>query len=137
MLRDFGFLRAPWFVQVVRDSDEIARVELDEKVSLEGYLGPSGLPGPAPLEIQFIEVSPRIRRKGVGAAVIAALAARHPDRRLVAFSEGADEFWSGLDWARHEHPSRRNYRPLYIQPLLDMGRRHTSSSDPIEPTDDE
>ena len=120
MLRDFGLLCDPWFVQVVRDGDEVARVELDEKVSLEGYLGPSGLPGPAPLEIQFIEVSPRLRRQGVGAAVIAALSARHPDRRLVAFSEDADAFWSGVGWERHEHPSGRNYRPLYVQPLPNM-----------------
>jgi len=50
----------PWFVQVVGDSVEVARVELDDP----GNINPdyTGVPtiGPERLEIQFIEVAPRL-----------------------------------------------------------------------------
>jgi ribosomal protein S18 acetylase RimI-like enzyme len=48
------------------------------------------------LEIQFIEVSRSFRRRRIGTQVISHLAESHPDRRPVAFSEQADEFWSSL-----------------------------------------
>jgi hypothetical protein len=43
--------------------------------------------------------------------------AAHPCRRLVAFSEEADEFWSSLCWDRFDHPDGPTfYRPLFVQP---------------------
>jgi hypothetical protein len=59
------------------------------------------------------------RGRGIGHAVIDLLHNRYPDRQLVAFSEGADGFWSSLGWLRHLHadPEEASLRrPLFIQP---------------------
>jgi len=37
-------------------------------------------------------VATAARSRGIGAAVVQALVERHPDRRLFAYSEGADDF---------------------------------------------
>jgi hypothetical protein len=43
---------------------------------------------------------------------------RFPNRRLLAFSEEADGFWTSLGWERFDHPDGpRFYRPLFIQPV--------------------
>lgn len=104
----------------VRDSvDEIARIELDQEVDPGEYVGARRLAGPPLLEIQFIEVRADLRCRGLGSAIVEALANLYPDRRLVAFSEDADGFWSSLGWARHLHRSDQEpnprYRPLYVQ----------------------
>lgn len=39
---------------------------------------------------------------------------RHPNRRLFAYSEGADRFWASLDWEPFEHPAG-GYRTLFVQ----------------------
>jgi ribosomal protein S18 acetylase RimI-like enzyme len=80
----------------------VARVELDSAVHVDHYEAAPHL-GPTALEIQFIEVSSRFRRSGIGTEVVRELAARNPGRRLVAFSE-ADEFWASLGWYRYDHP---------------------------------
>jgi GNAT superfamily N-acetyltransferase len=57
------------------------------------------------------------QRQGIGTAVIRALIAEYPDRRLVAFSEDADQFWASLGWARFVNAdSSEVFRPLFIQP---------------------
>jgi GNAT superfamily N-acetyltransferase len=105
------------FIQVRRDRVEVARVELDEKVHTAHYQGAPDL-GDIALEIQFIEVSDKYRRQGIGAAVVRRLAELHPDRRLVAYSEEADRFWSKLGWRPYYHPEERGprWRTLFIQP---------------------
>jgi ribosomal protein S18 acetylase RimI-like enzyme len=68
------------------------------------------------LEIQFIEVANECRRQGIGTEIVRELAATHPNRTLVAFSEQADEFWASLGWRRYDHPKEpRFHRPLFIQ----------------------
>ena len=48
---------------------------------------------------------------------VQALAQRHPDRRLFAYSEEADRFWVSLGWERFDHPEGpRFHRPLFIHP---------------------
>jgi GNAT superfamily N-acetyltransferase len=106
------------FFRVLNDSKEVARVELDDEVGIEHYAGVPAL-GPIALEIQFIEVHIEHRGRGIGRAVVDQLADLHPGRRLVAFSEDADDFWSSLGWRRYLHADPRqapHYRPLFIQP---------------------
>ena len=106
------------FLRGLEAGDEVARIELDDGVGINHYAGVPHL-GSTGLEVQFIEVHADHRLRGIGHAVIDSLYERYPDRRLVAFSEDADGFWSSLGWDRHVHADpeqARFYRPLYIQP---------------------
>lgn len=104
------------FIRILGDGVEVARVELDQKVGIAHYEGTPDL-GDAALEIQFIEVSYEYRLQGIGAAVVSRLVELYPDRRLVAYSEQADEFWSKLGWQPYYHPVERgpSWRTLFIQ----------------------
>lgn len=114
--RPMGEADRTQFIQVLRDGAEVARVELDEVVGIDHYARVPALAERA-LEIQFIEVKDEERRLGIGTEVVRALVARYPNRRLVAYSEGGDGFWSSLGWERYEHPTEPQlYRPLFIQP---------------------
>ena len=66
---------------------------------------------------QFIEVAIAARGRGGGTRVVRGLAERHPGRRLLAYSEGADGFWASLGWERFDHPEGRPefHRALFIQ----------------------
>jgi predicted acetyltransferase len=103
-------------LQVHLDGVEVARVLLDEVVHIEYYVDTPPL-GATALQIELIEVSDKHRRQGMGREVVHRLAQLRPDRRLVAFSEGADKFWESLKWRRHKRrvePERS--QPLFIQP---------------------
>jgi len=106
---------SPWFVQVLEDDVEVARVELVE----DGGVNPThvGVPviGDERLMIHLIEVATTVRRRGIGTQVVLGLAERHPARRLYAYSEGADGFWDSLGWDRFTDPAKRS-RSLYIKP---------------------
>lgn len=105
----------PYYVQVRLGTLEVARVELDEDVEISHYANTPAL-GATALEIQFLEVAADCRRMGIGRDAVSHLAARHPGRRLVAFSEEADEFWSVLGWLEFRHNEWPDlYRPLFIQ----------------------
>ncbi|GAB2829177.1 hypothetical protein GCM10027176_36720 [Actinoallomurus bryophytorum] len=104
------------YLEVHRAGTEVARVELDEHVYIEHYLDVPPL-GDTALEVQLIEIHKEQRRQGIATEVVRLLARTHPTRRLVAFSEEADQFWDTLGWRRHEHPEGSlHMRPLYIQP---------------------
>ncbi len=100
----------------LRDDVEVGRVILagSRQMSLRGYgIGPQL--AELALEIVFFEVACQYRRQGIGREIVQALCRRYPDRRLVAFSEGVDEFWESVG-QRHEHKGLiepRN-RPLFI-----------------------
>ena len=99
------------------DGVEVARVELDDEVSYDHYTRVPAL-GPSVLEVDFFEVSSTMRCRGIGRQVLRGLARRFPDRRLVAFSEEADDFWSGLGWTRYDHPEGfPAYRPFFVAPV--------------------
>lgn len=120
------YIGDPWFVQVLEDGVEVARVELDD----DGGINPTyaGVPsiGPERLEIQYIEVATAARKRGVGTGVVQELAERHPDRRMLAYSEGADGFWASLRWDRFDHPEGQQFhRPLFIQPTARPARTAT------------
>lgn len=106
------------FLRILENNNEVARVHLDNEVGIDHYADVPPL-GATALEIQFIEVHQHHRGRGIGRTVIDLLCKRYPDRRLVAFSEGADGFWSSLGWRRHLHADPEMaplYRPLFIQP---------------------
>lgn len=99
-----------------RAGQEVARLELDTEVYYDHYTGVPEL-GPGILEIDFFEVSSRVRGEGVGSSVVRLVAQRFPESRLLAFSEEADGFWSSLEWARYDHPAGpSSYRPLFVAP---------------------
>lgn len=104
------------FLRAFENATEVARVELDDEVHIDHYADVPDLRGTA-LEIQFIEVQTDHRLEGIGSAVVRLLQGLYPDRRLVAFSEGADGFWSSLGWSCHLHADPEEaprYRPLFI-----------------------
>lgn len=106
----------PWFVQALLSGDEVARIQLKSGVHIDHY-GGTPVIGAAVLEIAFFEVSAGHRLRGIGTAVIQAFTLQHPNRRLIAFSEGADKFWASLGWERFIHATEQDYyRPLFIQP---------------------
>ncbi|MBP2451911.1 MULTISPECIES: hypothetical protein [Mycobacteriaceae] len=105
----------PWSVQVLEDGVEVARVQFAEG----GDVNPTytGVPvvGAERLMIHRIEVAIAARGRKIGTQVIRGVEERNPDRRLIAYSEGADGFWASLGWERYIHPTKRS-RPLFIQP---------------------
>ncbi|MDY6869255.1 MAG: hypothetical protein SV966_01310 [Actinomycetota bacterium] len=76
----------------------MARIKLGERIQIDHYAGVPDV-GTEGLEIEFFEVAIEARGKGVGTLVIQLLARRHPDRRLLAYSERADAFWASLGWS--------------------------------------
>jgi GNAT superfamily N-acetyltransferase len=111
-----GAIGDPWFVQVLEDGVEVARVQLDERGGANPTYTDVPVLGPERLKIQFIEVATAARLRGVGTRVVQGLMDRHPDRRLLAYSEGADRFWTRLGWDRFDYPGPGSSMPLFIQP---------------------
>lgn len=118
----YYYVSEPWFVQVLEDGVEVARVELDDPGGINPeYTGVPDLGGER-LEIQLIEVATAVRSRGVGTRVVEGLAGLHRDRRLFAYSEEADEFWASLGWSRFDHRDGQPqfHRALFIQPAADF-----------------
>jgi hypothetical protein len=105
-----------WFVQVLRDGDEVGRVRLEKPLSLAHYGVDPNLDSNA-LKIQLIEVSSTCRRLSIGTAIVRELETRNPDRTLVALSMEADDFWASLGWQRYDVPNEQGPRssPLFVQ----------------------
>lgn len=95
--------------------EEIARVEVDpdSRIALEDYVE---LEISMPVvNIEFFEIRADQHRRGHGRQAIAMLSDHYQGRDLIAFSEGADEFWAGVEW-RHvpRIDESRLYRPLFV-----------------------
>jgi hypothetical protein len=91
----------PWFVQALRDGVEVGRVHLvDRTMWLSEFYGVDPKIEAIALQIHLIEVPYMYHRQHVGTEIVRALVKRHSDRRLVAFSENADYFWTKLDGGR-------------------------------------
>lgn len=97
----------------------MARVELKEDVDIEHYANVPAI-GSERLEIAFIEVAAAACRRGIGTRAVRKLERRHPDRRLLAYSE-ADGFWASLGWEPFHHPEG-DWRTLFIQPAASGNR---------------
>ena len=104
------------YVQALQDGVEVARLVLDDPGGINpAYAGAPEL-GTERLEIQFVEVATESRRRGIGGRVVRALAEQHSSRRLFAYSEKADNFWTSLGWNRFDNPQQPRSRSLFIQP---------------------
>ncbi|TDZ96803.1 GNAT family N-acetyltransferase [Mycobacteroides salmoniphilum] len=107
----------PWYVQVLENGIEVARVELDDPGCINPAYVNSPELGDARLEIQFIEVATAARGRGVGTRVVRSLMERHSDRRLFAYSVDADKFWTCLGWEPFYDPRPGPPgSPLFVQP---------------------
>lgn len=106
--------RTAKFFGVAVDGVEVARVELVEAVYPVDYVGVPAF-GWEMLKIQLLEVAVDRRGEGLGTRVVSGLCEVFPDRRFLAFSEGADEFWDSVGWDRFEHPDGR-HQSLFVQP---------------------
>jgi GNAT superfamily N-acetyltransferase len=109
------FVEDSWYVQVLEDGAEAARIGLDEEVGIEHCAAVSEISA-EPL-IELIAVPVTARGRGIGTWVLRGLAEHHPDRRLVAYSEEAHGFWASLGWKRYDHPEGRPefHRALFMQ----------------------
>jgi len=116
----------PWFVQVLENRTEVARIGLDDAFEIDHYAGVPDI-GPEGLEIQIFEVASAARGRGIGTQIIQQFARRHPDRRLLAYSARADAFWASLGWGRfmpssydpdHEDPACLFIAPPHWQTSL-------------------
>lgn len=106
----------PWFVQVLENGAEVARVEFDDPGGINPEYVDVPTMGQERLEIQFFEVATFTRGHGVGTRAVLALQDAHPDRHLFAYSEDAHRFWASLGWERFDHPDGEQFhRPLFIQ----------------------
>lgn len=105
----------PGFVQVLEGAVEVARVEFEDPGGINPTYADVPELGPACLEIAFIEVSTAARVCGVGTQLVRALEARHPNRRLFAYSED-DRFLTRVGWEPFCDPSPGPAgRTLFVQ----------------------
>lgn len=115
-----GAVGDPWFVEVLEDGVEVARVQLDERGCVNPkYAGTPDINSDDLLEIQYIEVHTATRRRKVATRTVLALAERNPERRLVAYSMDADSdgFWNSLGWEPYVYSERGlTGRTLFIAP---------------------
>lgn len=106
----------PWFVQVLENGAEVARVVLVEDGGFNAAHVGVPVIGVERLMVYQIEVATAARGRGIGAQVVHGLGELHRDRRLFAYSEGADHFWESLGWERFNDPRPGPGRTLFIQP---------------------
>lgn len=68
------------------------------------------------VEIAFFEVHKDYRGRGIGRSSLELVKRKYLNTRLFAFSENADNFWSGVGWIYHPRQDDHigHYRRLYI-----------------------
>lgn len=99
------------------DRTEVARVQLEKGLNFEHYRC-AGLHHAGTLGIARIEVDSTLRTRGIGKAVVAAIATKFPHARLVAFSAGADGFWGdALQWERYDPEDGPGQGPMFVAPV--------------------
>lgn len=108
------------FWAVVDEQDnEVARVEMVDATWPGNYVGV--VDSPDFIKIHLIEVHAERRHHGFATATLGLPTERYIARRLLAFSEAADEFWETTGWSRHIHrdddPAAPRHQVLFIQPV--------------------
>lgn len=112
----YGFEPTQHFYSFYEGQYEVARVEVEVQDILNAEYELPDSPSPYAV-IHFFEVSEDPRRKGYGTEAVQLIADRYEAMPLVAFSEGADDFWGSLGWARCVHRTEPDdYRPMYVGP---------------------
>lgn len=110
----YGFEPCQHFYSFYYSQHEVARVEVEIQDVLSEEYEPPEHPAPYAV-IHFFEVSEDHRRKGYGTEAVQLITDRYEAMPLVAFSEGADDFWGSLGWARHQHKVEPEHsRPMYV-----------------------
>lgn len=67
------------------------------------------------VHLPFIETAESWRRQGLATQMLRLLREYYQDRNLMAFSEGADDFWDSTAWERFEHcEAAQSHQTLYI-----------------------
>lgn len=65
-----------------------------------------------------------LRTRGIGKAVVSAIATKFPYARLVALSIDADGFWGdSLPWERFDPGNGRGQGPMFVAPVSWTGIR--------------
>lgn len=100
------------FFALRHGEQEVARieVELSDPSNADYGFKPAG---PCAI-IRFIEVAGGLECKGIGTRAVSLLSDAVQARHLVAFSEGADGFWSTLGCDRYDHPDGRLFQPMFV-----------------------
>jgi len=110
-------LKRIWFSATI-DEAEVARIFVEERVSIDEDYGVPRTRRAQLLEIPFFEVAVSYRGMGIGKRVIDLITDSEPTATFAAFSEDADGFWASLGWnrfIRSDHEERPSmYRPLYM-----------------------
>lgn len=110
-----GGLDGKEYLQFLAEGNEVGRAEITDWLLSDGY---EGIDTPiSTKEIWFFEIRQELRRHGYGAEFAQHLVEYYPGIPLIAFSEDADEFWSGIGW--HYFPRKDGigwpqYRSLFI-----------------------
>lgn len=101
------------FLSFTLNGNEVARAEVDRGTINNIYVGLT--PAPEIVDVVFFEVRESRRRAGVGRAAIALIERRYDGEMLIAFSEEADDFWSGIGWTHYPRADRSpHHRPLFV-----------------------
>lgn len=101
------------YIQFLADGVEVGRAEVTDWQLSESYIGVDS--EVSTKEIWFFEIRRDLRRQHYGAEFARHLIRHYAAWPLIAFSEGADEFWTGICW--HYYPRKdgdTRYRKLFI-----------------------
>jgi hypothetical protein len=120
--------RLRWFSFIDGADREIVRAEIEPGSSSgDHYLGVK-VPPQGFTQIHLFEVRVDQRRRGYGRYAVELLTAAFPDVPMSAYSEGGDEFWTGLGWCPHVHPKQADdplmrCQLLFISPAAPAAAR--------------
>lgn len=106
-----------WFT-FTDSGEEVARAQIDPKAQIGSLYRDVPSPPRGFATIAFFEVRQDLHRQGIGRRAIALLQQKYPDTTMAAFSENADDFWTGLGWLRHEHRTKPRSQPLFLSPSV-------------------
>lgn len=101
------------FLSFTLSGDEVARAEVYRGSIGNIYVGLT--PAPQIIDVAFFEVRDSYRRTGIGRAATGLITQRHEGEMLIAFSEEADHFWSGIGWKHYpREDGSRHHRALFV-----------------------
>ncbi|MGV3103799.1 GCN5 family acetyltransferase [Rothia sp. 32237D007AR] len=101
------------YLQLCLNGTEIGRAEITLWDLSDSYIGIDEVVKVR--EIWFFEIREEYRNQGFGAEFARLLIEAFPDRPLIAFSEGADDFWRSAGW--HYYP-RKDGETMGIRKLF-------------------
>lgn len=101
------------YFKLLVDGAEVARAEITPWSLSNSYLRLSTKRNV--YEIWFFEVREAYRDQGIGRRFAEMLADSYAPTEVIAFSKGADDFWSSIGWERcPRKDGDPHYRPLFV-----------------------